>query len=154
MIGRALLTAAVAALAGPAGAQVIAPCLDDWRANVAALAEPWGDMTATAAGGEVRLAIVDTIEPAAAAFHLILLSPPYDETGGRQCLIVSAGDGAGFAGLSLEGADSAGDLASGLTLSLPASQLDEGTGEMLPARLTVTLDAGTGAVGAALGPAP
>ena len=81
----------LACLSAPAFAQEVAPC-DDYRSSAHALAEPWEASTRVFANGEVRLAIADTIEPAAGAFHLIILSPPYDEVGGRHvCRIAIVG---------------------------------------------------------------
>ncbi|CAN0606350.1 unnamed protein product, partial [Ectocarpus sp. 12 AP-2014] len=80
----------------PSLAQSVGDC--DWRASAQALVEPWDapENTRTFANGDVRLAIIDTIEPAAGAFHLIILSPPYDEVGGRQCQVVSTNSSVGF----------------------------------------------------------
>ena len=91
------LIAALALLATPATAQEVVEC--DWRATAAALAEPWEDNSATFANGAVRIALLDTIDPAAGALHLLVLSPPFNELGDRQCRVVSHGQGVGFAGL-------------------------------------------------------
>ena len=54
----------VLASAAHASAQSVEDC--DWRASAQALIEPWEDNTRTFANGDVRLAVTDTIEPAAA----------------------------------------------------------------------------------------
>ena len=84
------------ALATPAAAQEAVPC--DWAARADGIVEPWEDNTATFANGAVRLALIDTVEPAAGAFHLLILSPPLGELGERQCRTLGIG-GMGFAGL-------------------------------------------------------
>lgn len=90
-------------LAGAASAQAVIPCNDlSWAARADALVEPWEDYSATFANGAVRVALLDTIEPAAGAFYLLVLSPPYDELGGRQCNIVGFGESIGFANLAFE----------------------------------------------------
>lgn len=148
----ALMATALAALAfaSPALAQSVEEC--DWRASAQALVEPWDapQNTRTFANGNVRLAITDVIEPAAGAFHLIILSPPFDELGGRQCQIVSANGSIGFAGLTLDGMTSAYDPATGLTFTIDAGAYDPNTGGTLPRSLTVTLNQATGAITATL----
>ena len=148
-----LFTAVSAALAlGPSGqafAQEIGTC-DDWRSSAFALAEPWESTTRLFANGEVRLAITDTIEPAAGAFHLIILSPPYDEVGGRQCALVSADGGMGFAGLDLVEAAASYDPATGLAVTIPATRWLPDTDTYTDAVLNVTLNQATGAITAQL----
>lgn len=134
----------------PSLAQSVGDC--DWRASAQALVEPWDapENTRTFANGDVRLAIIDTIEPAAGAFHLIILSPPYYEVGGRQCQVVSANSSVGFTGLTLDGMTSAYDPAIGLTFTLEAGAYDPNTGGTLPRTLTITLNQATGAITANL----
>lgn len=136
-------------LASPAVAQEIAGC-DDYRSGAFALAEPWEANTRLFANGEVRLAVTDTIEPAAGAFHLIILSPPYDELGSRQCALVSSADGIGFAGLNLEGATANYDPATGLRVLIPATRWLQDSDSYADAILSVTLDQSTGAITAEL----
>lgn len=142
----AVCSAALAspALISPALAQTVEEC--DWRASAQALVEPWEDNTRMFANGDVRLAVSDVIEPAAGAFHLIILSPPFDELGGRQCQIVSANGSIGFAGLTLDGMTSAYDPAIGLTFTIEAGAYDPDTGGTLPRTLTITLNQATGAI--------
>lgn len=140
---------ALACLAVPALAQEVAPC-DDYRSSAHALAEPWEASTRLFANGEVRLAIADTIEPAAGAFHLIILSPPYDEVGGRQCAVVSGMGGMGFGGLDLTEMQAGYDPAVGLAFAIPALRWDEAAGDVVPALLRVTLNQATGAITAGL----
>jgi hypothetical protein len=150
MIRVAALIAALAVslpmLALPTLAQTIEAC--DWRASIQSLVEPWDapENTRTFANGDVRLAVTDVIEPAAGAFHLVILSPPFDELGGRQCQIVSANGSVGFTGLTLDGMTSAYDPATGLTFTIEAGAYDPNTGGTLPRTLTVTLNQATGAI--------
>ena len=146
MIRCAALALCALVAASPALAQSVEEC--DWRASTHALMEPWEDNTRTFANGDVRLAITDVIEPAAGAFHLVVLSPPYDELGGRQCRVISANGNTGFAGLTLVGMTSAYDPAIGLTFTLAAGAYDPDTGETLPRTLTLTLNQATGAISA------
>ena len=136
------------ALATPAAAQSVEDC--DWRASAQALIEPWEENTRTFANGNVRLAVTDTIEPAAGAFHLMILSPPFDALGGRQCRVVSANGSIGFAGLTLDGMTSAYDPATGLTFTFEAGAYDPDTGGTLPRALTVMLNQATGVITAHL----
>jgi len=130
-------------LALPVAAQDVAEC--DWRAAAQAIAEPWAANTATFANGAVRLAVMDVLEPAAGAYHLLILSPPRSELGERQCRVMSADGSFGFAGLSLSGATASYDPASGLTVSLPAKRWSEGD-IFTDTRLLVTINQATGAI--------
>ena len=141
--------AALALGAQSAMAQTVQPC-DDARSNAWNIAEPWESNSRLFAKGAVRLALIDTIEPAAAAFHLLILSPPYDEVGGRQCRVVSLDGATGFAGLDLASASAAYDPAKGLTFALPAQRYLPDTADFAAATLHVTLNQSTGAIAASL----
>lgn len=136
-------------LPGAVSAQTIAGC-DDYRSSAAALAEPWEANTRLFANGAVRLAITDTIEPAAGAFHLVILSPPYDEVGGASCKVVSGPEGLGLAGLTLGGMSADYDPATGLRFRLKASRWLQATDSYTDAVLTVTLNQASGAITARL----
>ena len=104
-------------LPGLAAAQVVEPC--DWRANPDAIPEPWEAHTRTFANGEIRVALLDNIEPAAGAFYLLILHPPRMELGERQCSIVALNNNIGYAALSFSELEAGYDPARGLTLTLP-----------------------------------
>lgn len=150
MIRAGLAALALAVLTVPGAAQTVEEC--DWRASAQALVEPWDAPynSRTFANGDVRLAITDVIEPAAGAFHLIILSPPFDELGGRQCRVVSAEGTFGFSGLTLEAMIADYDPAIGLSFAMQSGAYDAKTGTTLPMTLRVTLNQATGAVTAEL----
>lgn len=152
MISRLTLLTAIAlgTVTAPVSAQTVEDC--DWRASLHALVEPWDapQNTRTFANGDVRLAITDVIEPAAGAFHLVILSPPYDELGGRQCQVVSASGSVGFSGLTLEAMISDYDSAIGLIFAMQAGAYDPKFGATLPMTLRVTLNQATGEIQADL----
>lgn len=106
-------------LATPAVAQTAFPC--DWQARADAIVEPWNDNTATFANGAVRVALLDVIEPAAAAFYLLIMHPPYDELGGRVCTVVGRDIGIGYANIDFNGLEAGYDPARGLTFQVPAT---------------------------------
>lgn len=137
-------------MGNPALAQSVEPC--DWRASAQALVEPWDSAqnTRTFANGDVRLAITDTIEPAAGAFHLMVLSPPFDEVGARQCRVVSANGSTGFAGLTLDAMSADYDPAVGLVFLVPANGYDPKTSDFTAQTLRLTLNQATGALTAQL----
>ncbi|EAR50466.1 pyridoxal phosphate biosynthetic protein [Oceanicola granulosus HTCC2516] len=141
--------AACLALPLPLAAQSVGEC--DWRARADAIPEPWEAHTMTFANGEVRIALLDTIEPAMVPFHLLVLAPPYDLVGGRTCRVVSWEGTRGFYGLSLEGVTAEYDPAVGLRLQLPAA-VPDADGRETPMWLSVTINQATGQVGAALTP--
>ena len=103
-------------LATPAAAQQVIPC--DWIARADAIVEPWEDHTATFANGKVRLALMDVIEPAAGASHILILSPPYDEIGNRQCRTLGLTPGIGFNGMDWDSLRAAYDPAVGLMFEI------------------------------------
>ena len=133
------------ALATPAAAQEAVPC--DWAARADGIVEPWEDTTATFANGAVRLALIDTVEPAAGAFHLLILSPPLGELGERQCRTLGIG-GMGFAGLDFASLQAVYDPARGLIFTLAATQYDGA--DFRPATLEFSLNQATGVIRAVL----
>lgn len=135
--------------AAPLQAQVVALC-NDGRSGAHALVEPWEANTRLFANGAVRLAITDITEPAAGSFFLMILSPPLDELGLRQCRLVGADDGVGFAGLTLEDVTADYDPATGLRFVLAATRYVPDTGGFTDATLTVALNQSTGAIVAKL----
>lgn len=144
-----LMLTALLMAAPPALAADVARC-DDSRSNAWNLAEPWEANSALFANGAIRLAVVDTIEPAGTPFHLLVLSPPIDVLGGRQCRVVSAEGVNGFGGLDLSGAVASYDPARGLRVVIPAKTYLPDSGEFGPATLTVIINQATGAIDAEL----
>ena len=133
--------------AQPAAAQpaTVRPCGDGERIDT--LAEPWEESTATYAEGKIRVAALDTVEPAGAPFHLLVLSPPADETGMfRQCRVVSLSGRTGFRGMDFPARKASYDPVRGLTLAIPVEVHDPERGDGTPRTLTVTIDQSTGRV--------
>lgn len=133
------LIAALMLLGSPLSAEVILTDCSDWRANAAYIAEPWFENTVTFGNGTTRIAVVDTVEPAAAAYNLLILSPPYGETGERQCRLLT-----GFSGLSLEGMQSGYDPSIGIYLTLTARVYLDYEGEFANAQVDVRINQATG----------
>lgn len=140
----ALTLGTAVAMTAPALAQTVAEC--DWRSQARAIAEPWEAHTRTFANGDVRLALLDTVEPAAGALHMLILSPPYDELGTRQCRVISLQDSIGFAALAFDQLTASYDPAVGLIFTLPAGRYDPDTGGTIPAMLGFTLNQASGAI--------
>lgn len=131
--------------AAPAAAQSVADC--DTRASARFLAEPWEKNTATFADGEVRVAAIDMTEPTGAPAYLMILSPPRDAQGERQCRIVEAEPDYGFYTVDLQNIVAEGDTGDGiLTLRVPVTDYADGPENPPPFPLTVTLDQATGEV--------
>ncbi len=105
--------------AAPVTAQTAFPC--DWQARADAIVEPWEDNSAPFANGAIRIALLDVIEPAAAAFYLLVLHPPYDEVGGRTCTIVGLDEGLGYASIVFSELTADYDPETGLEITVPAS---------------------------------
>lgn len=132
----------------PAAAQSVSEC--DWRATATAIAEPWSENTRSYANGAVRVAVLDTLEPAAAAVHLLILSPPDDEIGNRQCRIVSLDGTLGFNDLNINDITARYDAERGLVLALPAALYDPETSGRDWRRLGLTINQQTGDITADL----
>ncbi|SFI84145.1 hypothetical protein [Jannaschia pohangensis] len=116
--------------AGPAMAQTVGDC-DGWQANARNV--DWSDPTRTFANGAIRLVGLDTEEPAAAAFHIMVLYPDPEEQF-LECRLVSLGADVGFGGISLARAEAAYDPARGLTVSVPGTSPE---GEALVIAFTI-----------------
>ena len=138
------LSIGLAALAAPLAAQEAVEC--DWPARADAIVEPWEENTRTFANGNVRLALLDTIEPAAAAFHILILSPPYDELGSRQCRTLGISPGMGFSGVDFSALTAGYDPAVGLVFDVPAGEYDPDTGGSRMFGLRFTLNQATGEI--------
>lgn len=139
-----LLVPALALSALPAMAVTVQPCND--LASVLSVAEPWEANTRVFAKGEIRLVVLDTIEPAVGSFHLVILHPPRDELGGPMCSMVSANDGFGFSGMTLGAATATYDPARGLTVALPVGVYNADTADFDQGTLAVTINQSTGQV--------
>lgn len=134
------LAAVMLVLASTAGAQVVRDC-DPLLAQARNIAEPWEQSILTLLDGEIRLAVIDAIEPGAVPFHLMILTPPYDEHGARVCHVVSrTADVFGFSALTLAGMVTTTDAAGRLNLRLQAGTYNDQTGATDPGVLTVIID--------------
>lgn len=141
------LAAGLAMLAATGAAAVtVEQC--DWRARADAIVEPWGDYSRTFSNGKTRLALLDVIEPAAGSMHILVMSPPYDELGGRQCRVISAAPGIGFWGVEFRGLDANYNPAVGLMFTVPVQVYDPGTGMGRGAWLNFNLNQATGRIDA------
>ena len=133
-------------IANGAAAQQVSEC--DWQVRAENIVEPWEAHTRTFANGAVRLALLDTVEPAAGALHILILSPPYDEFDERQCRTIGLGGSVGFSAVDWAVLSSDYDPARGLVFSLPVRAHD-GEG-FQPALLGFTLNQTTGEITAVM----
>ncbi len=137
----ALLAALV--IASSVQAQRIGDC--DWRTSARNLGVPWEEYSKVFSNGKVRIALLDTVEPAAGALHLLIISPPYGELGSPQCKVVSAGDTIGFADMDFKGLNADYNPEIGLIFRIPVKGYSGGErGPWQP--LTVTLNQATGLI--------
>jgi len=147
---RLVVLCLVLALPSLAVAQVVTDC-EPSLAQARSIAEPWEDNILSLANGDVRLAVIDAIEPGAVPFHLMVLTPPYDELGARLCWVVSLdAQGFGFSALTLAGLLKDSDSAGRLVLTLQAARWNDSTGGPDPALLHIVIDPQTGEVSARL----
>ncbi|MCI2399726.1 hypothetical protein [Aliiroseovarius subalbicans] len=138
--------AALALLAAPAAAQNVEDC--DWRASARNLVEPWDETSRTFSNGKVRLALLDTIEPAAGALHLLVISPPYAELGDAQCKVISWAGSVGFSGLLFDQLEAHYDPTTGLQFAMPAIIYMPEDGFVNSTVLNFTLNQATGDINA------
>ena len=104
--------------AAQVAAQTAIPC--GWQARADAIVELWAENTATFANGAVRVALLDTIEPAASAAYLLITHPPLDEVGGRTCTVIGLDDDLGYAAIFFNELEAGYDAKVGLTFTVPA----------------------------------
>jgi hypothetical protein len=135
---------------GAAVAQTtVEKCKPEFRTVAASVAEPWEENTRTFAKGAIRLVVMDTIEPAVAAYHLLVLAPPYSEVGDRSCRLVSFAT-QGFGGINLVAANATYDPAKGLGVRVPVRLYNGETADFDQSTLFITINQATGAVVAGL----
>ena len=122
-------------------AQRVQPCFDGdripYRASAEAVAEPWEENTRSFAEGKVRIAVMDTGEPAYGAYYLMVMYWPGGDGALRICDLVSQGE-VGFVGMTLNGMEAGHKAGLGLVLKVPTSfynpvedEFEEGVIEVL-----------------------
>ncbi len=111
-------------LTSTASAQRVQPCFDGaripYRATAEAIAEPWEENTRSFADGKVRIAVMDTWEPAYGAYYLMVMYWAGGESELRTCDLVSQGE-VGFVGMTLEGMEASYKAGLGLVLKVPTT---------------------------------
>jgi len=143
---RSLLVTLALALPTAAAAQSVIAC-DGWQASAQNIVEPWDQNTRLFGNGAIRIALLDTVEPAAGAFYLLVLTPPYDELGSRTCaLIAEDGGSQGFAGIDFAAAHASYNPAIGLTIAMPVQRFQPATGGFEAQQLAVTINQATGSI--------
>lgn len=136
----------LASLPHVSAAQEVSAC--DTRANVDAIVEPWAQNSRTFANGDVRLALIDTIEPAAGAYFLLILHPPRTDLGERRCTLIGFDHGIGYATLGFSELEAGYAPVRGLTFSLPGRLYLPESGFTNSLILHATLNQATGEVSA------
>ena len=143
---RSLFTTLAFLLPTAVSAQTVIDC-QGWQSSAQNIVEPWTEFSRTYANGDIRIALLDTVEPAAGAFYLLVMSPPYDELGSRICALVAEGDGSvGFSGIDFAAQEASYDPATGLTITLPIQRYDAARADFIDAWLAVTINQATGAI--------
>lgn len=138
------IAAVLAVCAAPLAAQEVSPCDD--RAWPDAIVEPWESHTRTFANGDVRVAVLDTIEPALGAYFFLVLSPPYDDMGGRVCQMVGFHGGAGFTNIRFETLEAEYVPSRGLEMQMLVRIADLESDFTNVAKLWVTLNQASGEI--------
>lgn len=124
------------------------PC--HWQTSARNIVEPWEDNMRTFANGEVRVVNLDTVEPAVGFAYLMIISPPRDVMGARQCQVIGAAQNIGFAGLDFDTLSASYDPATGLLFEIVAVVYDPATDTMPRRFLNITLNQQTGDIAATI----
>lgn len=120
---------------------------EGFRSSALAIPEPWFDHTRTFANGAIRVTLIDTVEPAAGAFYLLVQAPPLDELGNRACAVIGADQsGKGFASLTWTDLIADYDAETGLTVRVPVQTFAAETSSFNPAALDVTINQAEGTI--------
>lgn len=130
-----------------ASAQAVLDCFG-YQVSALAIPEPWEAYTRTYSNGDVRVTLMDTLEPAAGALYLLIQAPPRDEMGNRNCALIGFEPGGmGFAGLDWELLDASYDPSRGLTFTVPVTVYAPAAGTgFAAAMLDVTVNQATGEI--------
>ncbi|WP_373355147.1 hypothetical protein [Pseudoroseicyclus sp. CXY001] len=138
-----VLAPLLALLPGAAFALGTADC-DMARLDV--IPEPWEDYTATFANGDVRVAAIDFMEPVTGPMHLVIVSPPRDELGFRQCRTIMRDEIYGWSWLEFSTLDASYDPAKGLVFTIEGDATADDGFTALPVLVTITLNQSTGEI--------
>lgn len=137
-----ILALSLSLFANAATAQEVSDC--DWRASAYNIVEPWSENTRTFSNGKTRITLMDTLEPALGAFHVMVLSPPFNEMGERQCKVISTSGTIGFYDLNFQGLQAQYDPSAGLGIAIPGSEYVPETDGHRPMYLLFTVNQATG----------
>jgi hypothetical protein len=110
-------------LPAPAQALEVYECGEEHSALVA-IVEPWHE-NSLSLGEEVRIALVDLIEPAFAAYYVVALMPDSEsEMGRRACLALSPSRHVGFSSVDMDSLMGSYDPISGLDIDFSFTVYD------------------------------
>ena len=141
-----LSTLILSIFSSAAMAQQVTDCTME-GVDIRTLAEPWEENSRTFANGDVRIAVMDTWDPANYPMHLIILfmHPDSIEAEGRTCIQVSDENGWGFQNMFLREMKTTYDPAKGLTFIVPVER-SNGDGTVTKLTLWATLNRASGQV--------
>ncbi len=128
-----------------AQAQTVNDC--DWVSSARNLVAPWDENARDFANGAIRIALLDTYEPACCSYHLLVLSP--DPEFGQACHVISDVPGQGWTGIRYKDLAAEYDPARGLRVNIDVDYYNPETGTADPARtrrLGVRINQATGQV--------
>ena len=139
------LAAPLALAAAPLAAEPFVRDCDTPIANARNLARPYGEAMHSFANGDITLISLLLSEPPCCGAHLMVLFPE-PEMPFTACVLVTTEGELGWRSLSLPEATAEFDPEAGLTVRIPASQLDDTRSQ--PLTLDVTIDPQRGVVSA------
>ncbi len=132
-------------LTNGAAAQSVNEC--DWVSSARNLVEPWEENSRTFANGAIRIALLDTAEPACCSYHLLVLSPHPEW--GQACHVISEQPGQGWVEIKFKKQKAKYDPAKGLRVNIRVEYYDPDTGGADPDlghRVGIRINQATGEV--------
>lgn len=132
-------------MATTAQAQSVNEC--DWVSSARNLVTPWEENYRDFANGAIRVALLDTYEPACCSYHLLVLSP--DPEFGQACHVISMAPGQGWVRVQFMKQKASYDASLGLRVNITVDHYDPETGTADPDRqedIGVRINQATGTV--------
>lgn len=140
-----ILVSSLAFVATPVAGQTVNEC--DWVSSARNLVTPWENNMRDFANGAIRVALLDTYEPACCSYHLLVISPHPEW--GQACHVISKEAGQGWMSVRYKDIDASYDPASGLRVNIEVENYNPETGTADPAltrRYGVRINQATGSV--------
>lgn len=128
----AMAVSLVVGMSTYAPAQTVNEC--DWVSSAQNLVEPWSENARYFANGAIKVALLDTYEPACCSYHLLVVFP--DPEFGQACYVISDLPGQGWTAVRYKDLKANYDAAKGLRVNIEVDYYNPETGTADPSRRT------------------